>query len=172
MKLKEPAQAAAMLVESVEKFRELEDEEVQDSITKHNHFLRLIQPLETKMNSDIPMGTMELAQMEYLYGKAHWYAWRIASHYRMKRDRYLAAADIERANLFERVYKGTYDPKIKGSTAGAEIARKAKGEMEMDAAPFAGAYEKWRGAAGAYELMINSLKDMIKRSHAELSGGV
>lgn len=143
------------LLETLEHYKELEDQRIADFLFKHNNLLRQVNAYD--MDAASPF---QLAKMEYIYSQAKLYAHLISSHYRKQQRYHEAMAEQDFANEYESIRDDK--EKKRSATDANVIARRAKGK-QMD---FAGReeanYIRWNGIAISYESMINSLKDMIK----------
>jgi hypothetical protein len=157
------------IVETFEKYQNLEEQAVMEFVEKHNYFLSLIEDLEERMYQGL-LGTVELARIEYYYAKAQLCAYAIAGYHREKMYYYEAMAEQHQANMYEHVRLQKYDPLMYTSTDGQYMSRRAKGKQLELAAKHAGDYTKWQGIAESYTNAIHAIKDMIKREHKEQEG--
>lgn len=157
-------------VETIEEYRIDEDYEVGTYITNHNHFLSKVEQFDDLIDGGAILGQAELAKMEYWYSKAQFYAYEIAGYHYGQYSLYESRAKQRRADMYERVRKGEYDPKLRSGTDAENIARRSEGEMLELAAPHKKQYLQWKGIAESYNQAINSVKDMFKGGKAEQRG--
>ncbi len=151
------------ILESIEVYKELEDQRMNDFIFKHNKILRTVN--EYDVDSASPF---QLAKMEFLYSQAQLYANLIASHYRKQQRYHESHSDQDYANSYESIRD---DKEAKRSAADAQVmARKAKGMQLEHAGREESNYLRWSGISHSYEMMVYSLKDMHKSVKLEEGG--
>lgn len=159
-----------MLVDTLEKTKELEDRAIGDYLQKHSAYLKKIEYYEQYLEEGNALGQVEYAKMEYWYSKCQVYAYLIASFYRKQQRYYEAKAEQAQADSYEFVRLGNYHEKLKTSTDAQYISRNAKGVQLEIASSHEGNRDRWNGIALAYGNAINSIKDMYKGDKAEQTG--
>jgi hypothetical protein len=143
------------LLETLEHYKELEDQRIADFLFKHNNILRGIN--EVNLSGATPY---QLAELEYRYSQVQLYANLIASHYRKLQRYHESRSDQDYADSYETI-RDTKEPKR--SAADAQVmARKAKGKQMEEAGKHEADFLRWSGIAKSYELSCYSLKDMQK----------
>ena len=158
------------IAETFEKYMQLEDEAMHDYASKHNHFLRLIEDFDERMEQGESFGQVELARAQYFYSKARAFAYLIAGYYRGKQKYWEARAELDRAEEYEHIKLGNYNEKLKTVGDAENISRKSKGNALIQAAKNEKRYRQWEGIAETYESSINAIKDMKKGGRAEQEG--
>lgn len=143
------------LLETLEHYKELEDQRIADFLFKHNNILREINKINPQNCTPYQLG-----ELEYRYSQVQVYANLIASHYRKSQRYHEARSDQDYADSYESI-RDTKEPKR--SAADAQImARKAKGKQMEEAGKHESDFLRWSGIAKSYEMACYSVKDMIR----------
>ena len=143
------------LLETLEHYKELEDQRIADFLYKHNNILRGISDVE------LPGCTpYQLAELEYRYSQVQLYANLIASHYRKSQRYHESRSEQDYADSYESIRD---DKENKRTASDAQVmARKAKGKQLEEAGKYEADFLRWSGIAKSYEMSAYSLKDMLK----------
>lgn len=162
------------VVETIEKYKQTEDEQIHTFLDRHNQWLSKVESIESKGMDNL--GSVELARMEMCYSKAGIYACLIRSHYRNKFKSHEARAEFDQGEMYEEVRTTGFtstDGKFLNTSVDAQyLSRKSKGKQLKMAAHYDGQHDRWKGLVQEYEGARYAIKDMLEALKTESKGGV